>query len=71
MKKFKVGDMIVLNKTIDAVIWLVLETDGKFLLGVKDMSKDALPLNAQRLQWIDVSLARKPTHAQKRNLIAA
>jgi hypothetical protein len=64
--KIEVGEIITLNKTEDAILWLVLEKDGAFLLGVKDFSKDSIPLRDQRLQWVDVSMVRKATKKQLR-----
>ena len=64
--KIQIGEIITLNKSEDAILWLVLEIDGPFLLGVKDFSRSAIPLRDQRMQWIDVSMAKKATKKQLR-----
>ena len=62
--KFKVGDFVVLNKSVSAILWIVLDRDGDFLLGIKDASRGALPPSQQKMQWIDVSFVKKPTKKQ-------
>ena len=62
MKKVNVNDLVVLNKTPDAVIWRVMKLDGPFNVGITEaFSNKAYPT---RLQWIDISLMHKPTKTQ-------
>jgi hypothetical protein len=59
----KIGELVVLNDLSDAVLWKVVETEGKFRAGLIDPASDG---NHTTL-WIDICYLQKPTNKQLAN----
>lgn len=61
--KIEIDALVALNDSPDANLWRVKEYPGKFDVGLIDASiEDVLP--NQRVQWVDISLIKKPTKSQ-------
>ena len=58
-----VGSLVVVNNLPDATFYKVVETDGKFGVGLIDSTIEKQVPN-QAIQWIDVGLVKFPTTAQ-------
>ena len=58
-----VGSLVVVNNLPDATFYKVVETDGKFGVGLIDSTIEKQVPN-QSIQWIDVGSEKKPTTAQ-------
>ena len=55
----KVGELVVVNDLPDATLYRVVETDGKFGVGLIDSTiEDKVP--NQAVQWIDVGVIKYP-----------
>ena len=63
MKAVTVGDLVVVNNLPDATLYRVVDTDGKFGVGLIDATTEKQIPN-QRVQWIDVDCLEKPTKLQ-------
>ena len=58
-----VGTLVVVNNLPDATYYRVVETDGKFGVGLIDSTIEKQIPN-QAVQWIDVELIKLPTTSQ-------
>ena len=58
-----VGTLVVVNNLSDATYYRVVETDGKFGVGLIDSTIEKQIPN-QAVQWIDVGLIKLPTTSQ-------
>jgi hypothetical protein len=58
-----VGSIVVVNDLPDATYYRVVETDGKFGVGLIDTTIEKTVPN-QTVQWIDVGLIKFPTTSQ-------
>lgn len=63
MKAVTVGDLVVVNNLPDATLYRVVDTDGKFGVGLIDATTENQRPN-QKVQWIDVDCLEKPTRQQ-------
>lgn len=63
MKDVTVGQIVVVNNLPDATLYRVVDTDGKFGVGLIDSTIEKTVPN-QRVQWIDISCLEKPTKIQ-------
>jgi hypothetical protein len=55
----KVGELVVVNKLPDATLYRVVDTDGKFGVGLIDSTIEKQVPN-QAVQWIDVGVVYYP-----------
>jgi len=58
-----VGSIVVVNDLPDATFYRVVETDGKFGVGLIDTTIEKTVPN-QAVQWIDVGVVKYPTTSQ-------
>ena len=58
-----VGTLVVVNNLPDATYYRVVETDGKFGVGLIDSTIEKQVPN-QTVQWIDVGAVKYPTTSQ-------
>ena len=58
-----VSSIVVVNNLPDATFYKVVETDGKFGVGLIDSTIEKQVPN-QAIQWIDVGSVKFPTKAQ-------
>jgi len=58
-----VGTLVVVNNLPDATYYRVVETDGKFGVGLIDSTIEKQIPN-QAVQWIDVGVIKLPTTSQ-------
>ena len=58
-----IGSIVVVNALPDATFYRVVETDGKFGVGLIDTTIEKQVPN-QAVQWIDVGAVKFPTTAQ-------
>jgi hypothetical protein len=58
-----VGSIVVVNNLPNATFYRVVETDGKFGVGLIDSTIEKQVPN-QAVQWIDVGAVKYPTTAQ-------
>ncbi len=58
-----VGTLVVVNNLPDATYYRVVETDGKFGVGLIDSTIEKQIPN-QAVQWIDVGAIKLPTTSQ-------
>ena len=69
MKKLpKVGEIVVVNDLPDATLYRVVETDGKFGVGLIDSTIEKQVPN-QAVQWIDVGVVKYPKAHEEINEI--
>ena len=61
--KVNINDLVVLNKTDNAILWRVCEIDGHGV-GLIDAAFERVQPN-QQIQWIDKCYLHKPTKAQR------
>ena len=66
MKDVKVGQLVVVNNLPDATLYRVVDTDGKFGVGLIDSTIEKTRPN-QTVQWIDICCLEKPTKQQIKN----
>ena len=59
-----VGELVVVNDLPDATLYRVVETSGKFNVGVIDSTIEKQVPN-QAIQWIDVDLIKYPKAHQE------
>lgn len=69
MKAVTVGDLVVVNNLPDATLYRVVDTDGKFGVGLIDATTENQRPN-QRVQWIDVDCLEKPTRQQLSTIVS-
>ena len=65
---YAVGDLVVVNNLDDATLWRIVETQGKFGIGLIDATIEKQIPN-QQVQWIDVTTLKKPNAKQLLNFI--
>lgn len=65
---YAVGDLVVVNDLDDATLWRIVDTQGKFGIGLIDATIEKQIPN-QQVQWIDVSALKKPNTKQLLNFI--
>ena len=65
---YAVGDLVVVNDLDDATLWRIVDTQGKFGIGLIDATIEKKIPN-QQVQWIDVSALKKPNEKQLLNFI--
>ena len=59
----KIGELVVVNDLPDATLYRVVETHGKFHVGLIDSTiEDKYP--NQKVQWIDVDCLQRPSKQQ-------
>lgn len=58
-----IGSIVVVNNLPDATFYRVVETDGKFGVGLIDSTIENQVPN-QAVQWIDVGAVKYPTTSQ-------
>lgn len=63
MKQVKLGELVVVNSLVDTPLYRVVDTDGKFGVGLIDSTIEDKVKN-QSVQWIDICCLQKPTKAQ-------
>ena len=61
----KIGELVVVNDTPDAILWRVVETDGKFGVGLIDTTIEEIVVK-QPTQWMDVGMVKYPNKKQQR-----
>lgn len=65
---YAVGDLVVVNDLDDATLWRIVDTQGKFGIGLIDATIEKKIPN-QQIQWLDISALKKPTKKQLLNFI--
>jgi len=55
----KIGELVVVNDLPDATLYRVVDTDGKFGVGLIDSTIEKKVPN-QATQWIDVGVVKYP-----------
>lgn len=65
---YAVGDLVVVNDLDDATLWRIVDTQGKFGIGLIDATIEKQIPN-QQVQWIDISALKKPNAKQLLNFI--
>lgn len=58
-----IGSLVVVNDLPDAIFYRVVETQGKFNVGLIDSTIEKQVPN-QTVQWIDIGSLKYPTTAQ-------
>lgn len=66
--KFAIGDLVVVNNLEDATLWRIVDKKGNFGVGLIDATIEKKIPN-QQVQWIDISVLKKPNTKQLTNLI--
>lgn len=66
--KYAIGDLVVVNNSDDAVLWRIVDTQGKFGIGLIDATIEKTVPN-QQVQWIDIGAIKKPNNKQLLNYI--
>ena len=59
----KIGELVVVNNLSDATLYRVVETQGKFGVGLIDSTYTG----KQSTQWIDICYLQQPTKQQLSN----